>query len=58
MKGWWATSTSFVALVDEYAIFTYYHVTMTFLGDRVTLTLWDLACPGGGSITLHGTMQR
>ena len=53
-KGWWAGSTRFEALIDQYAIFNYIRVTMDFNGNRVTATVEDLACPGGGILTLTG----
>jgi CubicO group peptidase (beta-lactamase class C family) len=56
-KGSWSASTRFVAIVDQFAIFAYLRVTMDFAGSRVTVTIDDLACPGGGSVTLTGTMQ-
>ncbi len=56
VKGWWAGGTRFVALIDQYAIFAYLRVTMDFTGNGVTITIDDLACPGGGSLTLSGSV--
>ena len=53
-KGWWASSTRFVAIVDQFAIFVYLRVTIDFTGDRVTIAIDDLACPGGGTLILTG----
>ena len=57
-KGWWADNVRFVVLLEEFALYTYLRVTMTFNGERVTATVEDLACPGGPTLTLNGRMAR
>ncbi len=55
-KGWWVDDSSFVALLDEFALYTYLRVTLEFSGNHVTATIEDLACPGGPQVVIFGTM--
>ncbi len=57
-KGWWDGSSRFVALIDQYAIYSYVRAQMTFMGTQVIIEIDDLACPGGGTLTLHGIIQE
>ncbi|MEW6336823.1 MAG: serine hydrolase [Acidobacteriota bacterium] len=57
-RGWWDGSSRFVALIDQLAIYSYARAQMTSIGTHVIIEIDDLACPGGGTLTLHGTIQE
>jgi len=54
--GRWEGDASFEVILDQFALYTYLKVTFEFSGDEVTVTLDDLACPGGPQLTITGTM--
>jgi CubicO group peptidase (beta-lactamase class C family) len=53
-KGWWEGDSRFVVLLDEFALYTYLQVTLDFSGSLATVTLRDLACPGGPQVVIAG----
>ena len=55
-KGWWEGDARFVLLLDQFALYSYVRVTLEFSGSDVTVTLQDLACPGGPQLEIAGTM--
>jgi CubicO group peptidase (beta-lactamase class C family) len=54
-KGWWDGDSEFVVMLDEFALYTYLRVSLEFSGSQVTVTLEDLACPGGPQLVIEGT---
>lgn len=56
-KGWWADNARLVVMLDQFAIYSYLRITITFNGDRMTATVEDLACPGGPTVTVTGKME-
>ncbi len=55
-EGWWEGDSRFVVMLDEFALYTYLRVTLEFSGSDVTVTVRDLACPGGPQLVITGTM--